>query len=582
MSRRLAAAFLALFPLPLGAAPDATPSFKKFLAEEWEWGLQQSPTFASAIGDRRFNDRWDDVSLATIEAQQQHRIQALKRLGTIARAALPPAEQLNYDLFERDLKRTIDEYRFHGFLVPLNQREGPQTSDDFATSLRFDNVKDYEDWIARLQKFGGYFEQITALMRQGIKEKIVQPRVVMERVPGQLTKQIVEKPTDSGFFRPFKRFHPSIPEVERNRLNAAAEKAISEQVIPAFQRFKTFFESEYLPGCYGQVGAWQHPSGPEFYAVCARNYTTTAMTPSEIHVVGLAEVKRIRAGMETIREQVGFKGSLGEFFQHLRTDPKFFYRTPEELLAAYRTIAKQTDPLLVKVFHLLPRTPYGVEPIPALFAPDTTTAYYSEPAADGSRPGRYFVNLYKPEVRPKWEMRVLSLHESVPGHHLQIALAQEQGELTAFRRYASYTSYVEGWALYSESLGNEMGLYEDPYDKFGELTYDMWRAVRLVVDTGMHHLKWTRQQAIDFFTENAPKTEQDIVNEIDRYIAWPGQALAYKIGQLKIKELRARATKELGAKFDLRAWHDHLLACGAVPLDVLEKRMDAWVAAQRK
>ena len=403
----------------------------------------------------------------------------------------------------------------------------------------------------------------------------------MSRIPAQLDKQIVAKPEDSGFFKPFRKFPADIGAADQQRLTDAAKKAIADGIVPAFVKFKAFFEKDYLPASYDSVGLWQHPDGVAAYANRAKYYTTTRLTPQEIHDIGLKEVARIRGEMEKIKDKVGLKGTLAEFFTYLRTDPKFFYKTGDELLQAYRAMSRETDPLLVKIFRTLPRMPYGVEPIPAMIAPDTTTAYYSEPAADGSRAGRYFVNLYKPETRPKWEMRALSLHESVPGHHLQIALAQEQGDQPNFRRYGGYTAYVEGWGLYSESLGNEMGLYEDPYEKFGELTYDMWRAVRLVVDTGMHALKWDRQKAIDFFLANAPKTELDVTNEIDRYIAWPGQALAYKIGQLKIKELRARAEAALGDRFDLRAWHDHLLSCGAVPLEVLEKRMDAWVEAQR-
>ncbi len=566
----------------VSAAPEPARQFKDFLDHEWEWALQENPVRASILGDRRWNDRWTDQTPATIEARQLHQREALKRLRAIPRPRLSEADQLNFDLYERDLIEAIDGFGFRSQFTPVSQRGGPQTADEIASSLRFESVKDYEDWIKRLETFPISLAQTTALMREGIKSRVLQPKVIMSRVPAQLEKQLVKTPEESGFFRPFKRFAATVPEADRARLVEAAKQAITTHVLPAFASFKEFFEREYLPACYDEVGAWQHPDGAEFYAYCARRFTTTGLTPQEIHDIGLAEVKRIRAEMEGIREKVGFKGPLAEFFVHLRTDPKFFFKTGEELLAAYRAMAKETDPLLVKIFRTLPRMPYGVEPVPALIAPDTTTAYYSGPAADGSRAGRYFVNLYKPEVRPKWEMRALSLHESVPGHHLQIALAQEQGENPNFRRYGGYTAYVEGWGLYSESLGNEMGLYEDPYEKFGELTYDMWRAVRLVVDTGMHQLKWTRQQAIDFFMENAPKTEQDVVNEIDRYISWPGQALAYKIGQLKLQELRARATKELGPQFDLRAWHDHVLAGGAVPLDVLEKRMDAWTAARKK
>jgi uncharacterized protein (DUF885 family) len=442
-------------------------------------------------------------------------------------------------------------------------------------------VKDYDDWVARLRAFPVLMEQDIALMREGARVRVIWPRIVLERVPAQIDKQIVTKAEESPFYKPLTKLPASISSSDADRLKKAASEAITSGVIPAFEKLKKYFLEEYLPAAYDQVGVWQMPQGAEFYAYLARRHTTTALTPQQIHDKGVSEVARIRGEMEAIREKVGFKGTLPEFFTKLRTDPQFFYKTPEELLDGYRALAKKIDPNLVKVFKTLPRMPYGVTPIPDKIAPDTTTAYYNRPAADGSRAGLYFVNLYKPETRPKWEMMALSLHEAVPGHHLQNALAQEAGDIPKFRRHGSFTAYGEGWGLYAESLGEEMGLYDDPYSKFGQLTYEMWRAVRLVVDTGIHQMKWDRQRAINFFMENAPKAENDIVNEIDRYISMPGQALAYKIGELKIKELRDLARRAIGENFDIREFHDAVLLSGAVPLDVLERNITTWIATKK-
>ena len=561
----------------------ATPvdELHKFFDREWEYEMRTNPTYASMLGDRRWNDRWGDSSLPAIQKEQEHRETALKDLRKIGREKLPPVEQLNYDLFEDDLLKSIEEHQFGIYLMPITQRRGVQTVDDLASGLRFETQKDYEDWIARLNAFPQMMNQTIDLMREGIRVRVLQPKITMQRVPAQIEKQIVSDPTASGFYKPFAKFPASISTATQEKLKSDAQAAIRERVVPSFVTFKEFFNGEYFPACFDQVGCWQWPGGEKAYAFLARKFTTTSMTPQQIHDTGMSEVRRIRGEMEKIKSKTGFKGTMPEFMEFLRSDPKFYFKTGEELLAASRALSKEIDPLLVKIFKTLPRTPYGVEPIPDNIAPDTTTAYYRPPAADGSRAGSYFVNLYNPETRPKWEMMALTLHEAVPGHHFQIALAQEQGELPKFRRHGGYTAFIEGWGLYAEYLGEDLDLYKDPYSKFGQLTYEMWRAVRLVVDTGMHSLRWDRQKAIDFFKENAAKTENDIVNEIDRYISWPGQALAYKIGELKIKELRARAEKRLGAKFDLRAFHDEVLLSGPVPLEILEKRVSRWLESER-
>lgn len=578
----LAAAAALLQALATAAWADATADLHALFDAEWQRTLRDSPESASYLGDARYDDRWSDLSLAAHEQRHAADRAALQQLAAIDRSALPSAEQLNYELFERQLREAIADYPFRQFLLPLNQRGGIQTQDEILEVLRFDSVDAYDNWLKRLEALPALIDQTEALMRAGMHEKRVHARIVMERVPAQLDQQIVDDAHASPFYKPLLSFDARIPAERREAYAARARQLIAEGVVPAYRRFRRFFVEQYLPACRrADVGVWAQPQGTRLYAQLARHYTTTDLAPERIHEIGLAEVQRIRGQMDAIVREVGFDGGLPAFIEHLRKDPQFYYRSGEDLLLAYRALAKRVDPELARLFKTIPRLPYGVRPIPDNIAPDTTTAYYLPGAADGSRAGWYYVNLYKPDTRPKYEMEALTLHESVPGHHFQIARAQELGELPEFRKNGpGFTAFVEGWGLYAESLGAELGLYRDPYSKFGALTYEMWRAVRLVVDTGMHHKRWTREQAIDFFKANAAKSELDIVNEIDRYIAWPGQALAYKIGQLKIRELRTRAEQALGPRFDVREFHDVVLGSGAVPLDLLERRIDAWIAGR--
>lgn len=559
---------------------DAAADFRRLLDDAWEWQLAEAPVFASQLGDRRYNDQWGDISPDAFERRNDARREFLARLQAIDPRELDATTALNYELFRRDLQDDLEGYRFKAHLMPISQRGGVQSLESTAESLRLDTVQDYEDWLARMRKVPEQIGQTMALQEAGRRDGLMPPRILMERIPPQIAAQLTEDPADSPFYGAFETLPDSIPETEARRLQAAAREVIEDDIIPAYREFQRYFENRYLPATRDSIGASELPNGAAFYEYRARSYTTTNLTPDEIHRIGLDEVARIRAEMQLIIDELGFDGSFAEFLQFLRSDPQFYHDNPDDLFEDYLATSKRIDPLLVKLFGKLPRMPYGLRPIPDNIAPDTTTAYYSRPAADGSRPGYYYVNLYRPEVRPIYEIEVLSVHEAVPGHHLQIALQMELEDMPDFRRYSGFTAFTEGWGLYSESLGYELGLYEDPYSHFGALTYDMWRAVRLVVDTGMHYKGWSRQQAIDFFKDNAAKTELDIINEIDRYISWPGQALAYKIGQLKIRELRERAEMLLGDRFDVRAFHDELLGGGALPLDVLELRMERWLASQ--
>jgi uncharacterized protein (DUF885 family) len=586
-----AAFYLRSVPAPAApAAPapaDAKSRLDALYEAEWQRWLREDPTLATSVGDPRYNDRWPDLSLPAIAKTQAMDRAALAELTNIDPATLSAADRLNFDIAKVQFGRRIAVAPFKPYVYAIShlgslQSEGSiQTANEITEITPFATAQDYENWIARLRSFAPYVDQVTELLRIGIREKRTSPRVIMERVRPQLAAQRVANPEDSPFFTPFKRFPPSMSASDRERLTAAGRAAIAGTVLPAFARFEKFFNGTYLPACRQSVGIADTPDGQAFYRELIAYHTTTMLTAGEIHAIGLAEVKRIRAEMDKIIAAVGFTGNFQEFAHYLRTDPKFFYTDPNDLLHGYMVIAKSIDPNLVKLFGKLPRTPYGVRPVPETSAPNTTTAYYQPLSSDGSRPGYFYVNLFKPEARPKWEMEVLTTHESVPGHHLQIALQYENSAgVPMIRRMSDFTAYTEGWGLYAESLGEQLGLYTDPYQKFGQLTYDMWRAVRLVVDTGMHSAGWSRQQAIDFFKANAPKSELDITNEIDRYIAWPGQALAYKVGQLKIFELRDAAQQALGSQFDIREFHDVVLSTGAVPLSVLDQTVRDWIAAK--
>jgi uncharacterized protein (DUF885 family) len=589
--RLLLAAIIAAMPTSILHAADAPSpatsdnaakrTLDAFFADEWERGLRESPENASYNGDNRFNDRWSDRSLDAIARYEAEDRAALEKLHAIDRTSLAPADRLNYDTFEWELQHSIARQRFHAYQQPISHQGGIQTADGIAEIMPFASTRDYRDWLARMAAVPEQVDQTIALMKEGVKAGNMPPKVLMQRVPAQIAAQVVDDPTRSPFYRPFAKFPDAIPAADRKALVDDAQRTIRDKVVPAYRTLQAYFNDEYLPKTRDTIAVTDLPDGAAYYTFLADYYTTTSLKPAQIHDIGLKEVARIHAEMEKVKAETGFKGSLAEFFTYLRSDPKFFEKTPEALLERYQSVAKRIDPELVKVFHTIPRLPYGVRPIPDNIAPDTTTAYYQPGASDGSRPGYYYVNLYKPETRPTWEMIPLTLHESVPGHHFQFARALELPDAPMFRRTAYFVAYGEGWGLYAERLGYDMGLYADPYDRMGQLAYDMWRAVRLVVDTGMHSQSWSRDRAIQYFMDNSPKTRQDVVNEIDRYIDWPGQALAYKIGQLKISELREKASRELGPKFDLRAYNDAVLATGSVPLEVLEKHIDAWIVEQK-
>ena len=556
----------------------------QLFADDWEWQLRDNPEGATSIGDKRYDDRLGDRSAEAFARRREHNRETLARIEAIDRAKLGPDDQLNYDLFLTQIRWAVEGDRFPNELLPINQMSGIHSLlGELAQQMPRDTVKDHENFLARLRAYPKAVDDTIALLRRGLQSGVTPSRVVLRDVAELIANQLTDDPKQSPIYQlAFTNFPSSIPAAEQVRLQKEAEDAIRTSVFPAIRKLHEFWVGDYEPKARESIAAAALPDGREWYAWSVRTQTTTDLTPEAIHELGLSEVKRIRDEMERIKSTTGFTGSLEDFFVFLRTDPRFFYSDRDALLHAYRDITKRIDPELTRLFGRLPRLPYGVIPVPSYSEKTQTTAYYYSGSPEAHRPGYYYVNLYDVKSRPKWEMEALSLHESVPGHHLQIALAQELENVPEFRRHGGFTAYDEGWGLYAESLGPELGMYRDPYSKFGQLTYQMWRAVRLVVDTGMHVKGWTRQQAIDYFAANSSKPLHDIEVEIDRYIAWPGQALAYKIGELKIKELRAKAEHDLGPSFDVRAFHDAILGAGPLPLSLLETRMNGWIASKNK
>jgi uncharacterized protein (DUF885 family) len=557
---------------------------------DWQYWAAQYPEGATALGIPGGEGRWTDYSRDAIAARETYLRESLDRIKFVDRATLAAADQLNYDLYRQLLETAVEGLDFHNdaspirgvtsrnLMMPMNQMEGMQQDIPRTIALMPGQTPaDLANIVSRLRAIPAVVDQTIALMREGVTEKMTPPRIVLRDLPGQVMAQVVDDPLKSPMLAAFVTRPGGVPESAWPGLVEQATSAYRQNVAVAFRRLHVFLTDEYLPACRESIGANALPKGDALYEYNAKWHTTTAKTPKEIHEIGLGEVARIRAEMEKIIAQAGYAKRFGDFVNFLRTDRRFYYTDANALVSGYRDVAKRADPELAKLFGRLPGTPYGVVKVPDAIAPSQTTAYYEPGSLVAGRPGYMFANTYKLEARPKYEMEALTLHEAVPGHHLQISLAQELTGLPEFRKNSSYTAYVEGWALYAESLGGRMGFYQDAYSKFGQLTYEMWRAVRLVVDTGIHSMGWPRQQAIDFFLENTAKTLQDITVEVDRYIVWPGQALGYKMGELKLQELRAGAEAALGAAFDIRAFHDEVLASGAVPLEVVEQRIKAWI-----
>ena len=563
-------------------ADDEVTRLHRLFDEVWESQLRENPLFATAVGRHEYNDRLPSMTMADLQRRYAAAKAALATLATIDREALPAAEVVNYDIFRQQLETDVAHFEFGEYQIPLTSDSGFHTEfGRLPHDVPLATVKDYENYIARLRAWPRYAAEQIALMRAGIARGMTIPRAALAGYDATISGHVVDDPRKSVFWAPFEQFPNGVPGVERERLRKEGREAIDDAVIPGYRRFLEFFRDDYLPGARTTLGAHSLPNGRAYYARLVRHYTTLDVTPEDVHQTGLREVERISSEMRDVMKQVAFEGDFAAFLVFLRTNPRFYAQTPEELLRHAAWIAKRADGKLPSLFKTLPRLPYTVEPVPAEIAPKYTTGRYVSAPEGSTQPGIYWVNTYNVAARPLYNLEALTLHEAVPGHHLQIALSREIEKLPNFRRFSYVDAFGEGWGLYSEWLGREMGFYTDPYSNFGRLTYEMWRAVRLVVDTGIHSMGWTRAQAMEYLATRTALPMHEVETEIDRYISWPGQALAYKTGELKIRELRARAEKALGARFDVREFHDVILGNGSVPLNILEANVDRWIHAER-
>ncbi|WP_337842900.1 DUF885 domain-containing protein [Rheinheimera sp.] len=559
-------------------AATATEQLQQVIDDHWQYSLQEDPITAGRMGLSGYNNRLPGVTAQDRSRRLKAEQQLLSRLNTIDSSALSDADRVNQQLLAWVLKNSIEANQLFLDRIPANTFYSFWSAAlDASSGLRMSKVADYQDYIARIQDFGRYFDENITNMRAGIKDGFVLPKIVVQGIAPTVRAQVYADPTQSSLYEPFKKLPANFSAAQQQQLQQAGRDAIATHAIPAFAQLADFLEGDYLKAASNSLGAEQLPDGKAYYRHAIRTYVTQDLDPASIHQTGLAEVKRIRAEMDALIQQTGFKGSFADFTQFLRTDPQFYAKTPVELLKEASYIAKRIDYRLPEFFGKLPRLPYGVVPVPAEIAPNYTTASYNGAAIGGIRGGAYWVNTHALDQRPLYELVALTLHESVPGHHLQNAISQELDNVPQFRRNLYLSAYGEGWGLYAERLGVEMGVYDTPYQQFGRLSYEMWRACRLVIDTGIHSQGWSRQQALDFLASNTSLSQANVRAEVDRYISWPGQALSYKMGEIKIRQLRAKAEKELGEQFNLRDFHDALLANGALPLEVLEAEMDRYI-----
>ena len=565
-------------------ANDADARFEQIWQQDWAFRLQEFPELATRVGQTDQAHRLTDYSDQARERRYQFRLDIMQQLGQLDENALSPEQRVNYRIFYNQIRDAIADHRTGAAMMPLNSDSGFHTSLTFLPNAQpLHSSEDYRNYIARLREIPRVFQQQTALMQRGLETGTTVPAVVLKGRDGAIASHAeVDSPEDSVFYAPFAGLPERFDSETRQALAAEAREAISEAVIPAYAEFLRFMREDYIPGARESLAATELPDGEAFYRAQIQRYTTLDLSAEQIHQIGLDEVERIRAEMNQVIEDAGFEGSFAEFIEYLRSDPKFYASSEQELLMFARDIAKRADGELPRFFGHLPRQPYAVNPVPADIAPTYTAGRYVSAPLDSTRPGQYWVNTYDLPSRPLYALPALTLHEAVPGHHLQGALAAEMGEQPPFRRYSYISAYGEGWALYTEWLGVEMGIYRTPYEHFGRLTYEMWRAARLVIDTGVHAKGWSRERSVDFLADNTALSLREVNTEIDRYISWPAQALAYKLGEIRIRELRGEAEQRLGEDFDIRQFHDTVLELGSVPLDLMIEHVKAWIDQQEQ